>query len=61
MTSNRLTPEAVRWGYRLLLEREPEDMDVIRNSLVNHELVSTFVDQLLSSEEFRGKRSRSSS
>lgn len=56
MPMRKLTPEDVRWCYRLLLGREPESLDVITGALSQHEFVLTFVDTILSSEEFREQR-----
>lgn len=55
MGQRKLTPEDVRWGYRLLLEREPENLEIIKASIIAFEYVKPFIDSILSSEEYRSK------
>lgn len=55
----RVTREAVLWGYRLLLDREPEHPDVIAEKLQHPDLPS-LRDEFLSSPEFLSKRGASS-
>lgn len=48
-----LTRDAVLWGYRLLLGREPESDGVVDAKLAGLGTVGAFVADLLHSEEFR--------
>ena len=54
-SQNRITPEAVRWGYRLFLDREPESPLVVADKL--ERLVSTedLRREFVSSGEFKQK------
>jgi len=50
-----ITPEAVKWGYRLFLDREPEDESVIEEKIANHRSIEDLRRTFMISEEFRAK------
>ena len=50
-----VTPEAVKWGYRLFLDREPEDESVIEEKIENHRSIEDLRRTFMISEEFRAK------
>ena len=50
-----ITPEVVRWGYRLFLDREPEDEAVIEEKISHHRDVQELRRTFMISEEFRAK------
>jgi 2-polyprenyl-3-methyl-5-hydroxy-6-metoxy-1,4-benzoquinol methylase len=50
-----ITPEVVKWGYRLFLDREPEDEAVIEEKIENHKSVEDLRRTFMISEEFRQK------
>jgi hypothetical protein len=58
MARKKLTPEDVRWGYRLLLEREPESIDMIKGMIAAHEYVESFIESILQSEEYNARKRR---
>jgi 2-polyprenyl-3-methyl-5-hydroxy-6-metoxy-1,4-benzoquinol methylase len=50
-----ITPEVVKWGYRLFLDREPEDESVIEEKIENHRSIEDLRRTFMISEEFRAK------
>jgi 2-polyprenyl-3-methyl-5-hydroxy-6-metoxy-1,4-benzoquinol methylase len=50
-----ITPEVVKWGYRLFLDREPEDESVIQEKIENHKSIEDLRRTFMISEEFRQK------
>lgn len=52
----QLTPQDVRWAYRLLLGREPESSDVIVLGIEKFQFVDDFVEAILDSEEFSSRK-----
>jgi len=52
--SERITEESVRWAYRLLLGREPESAEVIRQHIDVHGSLRAMRGTFLNSDEFRG-------
>jgi len=54
-SGSSLTPEAVRWAYRLLLDREPESDAVLRDQLKRHSSLTELRRALLWSPEYRAK------
>lgn len=50
-----ITPEVVKWGYRLFLDREPEDDAVIDEKIAHHQSVEDLRRTFMISEEFRAK------
>ncbi len=53
--SGGLTREHVVWAYRLLLDREPENEDVIASKLAGSLNTAELRDHLITSAEFRSK------
>jgi FkbM family methyltransferase len=56
---SRISKEAVIWGYRLLLGREPESAAVVRNHRLSHLDTTSFVKTLMESLEFRSRHPES--
>lgn len=50
---DRVTEDAVRWGYRMLLGRMPENDQVVREHCQTRTTVDDLREMLLSSNEFR--------
>jgi 2-polyprenyl-3-methyl-5-hydroxy-6-metoxy-1,4-benzoquinol methylase len=50
-----ITPEAVKWGYRLFLDREPEDESVIEEKIAHNRSTEDLRRAFMISEEFRMK------
>ena len=50
-----VTPESVKWGYRLFLDREPEDGSVIEEKIEHHSSIEDLRRTFMISEEFREK------
>jgi 2-polyprenyl-3-methyl-5-hydroxy-6-metoxy-1,4-benzoquinol methylase len=50
-----ITPEVVKWGYRLFLDREPEDEYVVEEKIENHRDIEELRRTFMISEEFRAK------
>ena len=55
MTYTGLTPEHVIWAYRLLMDREPENDDVVLAKVRGHANTETLRADFMLSEEFRAK------
>ncbi len=55
--SNQVTVDSVLWAYRLLLDREPENLDIIGEKIANFQTNQELVRDLMNSEEFSSKRS----
>lgn len=56
MIKKKVTAEDVRWAYRLMLSREPENFDIILEGIKNFASVDELVDTIQASEEYRGRR-----
>ena len=50
-----VTPELVTWGYRLFLDREPENRQVVEEKVSRIATVTDMMREFLSSTEFKGK------
>lgn len=55
--SDRVTDEAVRWGYRMILGRMPENDHVVREHCQTRSTLDELREMLLSSNEFRASAS----
>lgn len=51
----RISPDAIIWGYRLFLDREPENWSVVADKLKRLTSTQDVRREFLSSEEFRQK------
>lgn len=60
MQSRKITPEDVKWAYRLLLEREPESHAVVLHNIDHCVYVRDLVENLLNSDEYKSLVERSS-
>jgi FkbM family methyltransferase len=48
-----LTDEDIIWGYRILLQRDPETQDVIKAAIINFESRHEFISSIKNSEEYK--------
>lgn len=55
LVGNEVTPDVVVGAYRLLLERDPENPEVVEDKTRRCNDVTRLVEEILCSEEFRGK------
>jgi SAM-dependent methyltransferase len=51
----QVTPEAVAWAYRLLLDREPENQDVVDDWVTKLTSLQELVQEFIRSDEFKAK------
>jgi tetratricopeptide (TPR) repeat protein len=55
--SNQVTVDSVLWAYRLLLDREPENLEIIYEKLSKFKTNQELVQDLINSQEFSSKQS----
>ena len=55
--ARKLSPEAVTWAYRLFLDREPENDDIIESKLMFLETTQELRAHLMGCVEFQEKNS----
>jgi hypothetical protein len=55
--SNQVTVDSVLWAYRLLLDREPENIQIIKEKIANFQNNQELVIDLMNSPEFTSKNS----
>lgn len=55
LPDGKTTQEAVAWGYRLFLDREPENLDVVKEKASRLKDTQALREVFLSSEEFSSK------
>jgi hypothetical protein len=55
--SNQVTVDSVLWAYRLLLNREPENIEIIKEKIANFQNNQELVRDLINSPEFTSKNS----
>jgi 2-polyprenyl-3-methyl-5-hydroxy-6-metoxy-1,4-benzoquinol methylase len=55
-----VTPEAIRWAYRLFLDREPENNQVINDKISRLNSISELRQEFINSSEFKQKTTQPS-